>query len=286
MKTWFSAGKKAAAILLLLLAGLAIASFESDGKTKSTAERLKIPILMYHEFTTDPAQWDYATVSPEKFYNDLRTLKDNGFTPIFFKDIDLARQGKVKLPGKSVLITIDDGYYSTYEFAYPILKQMNMKATISIIGWSVGREYHNDGITPITRHFTWEQGKEMYESGLVDIQSHSFNLHNQSDGEHGVAPYTRETQEAYIERFKRDTLRIKELIEKRIGNEVVVYTYPYGVHNHMSETILRELGFKYSLTVDDGVSDFNANPYLLKRINVPFDLSSMELIKKIERENQ
>jgi peptidoglycan/xylan/chitin deacetylase (PgdA/CDA1 family) len=261
---------------------LVVSGCGGDEEAVAPAGPLKIPVLMYHEVTTDSTKWDYATISPEKLRSDLTALRDNGFTPIFFKDIDQARKGKANLPVKPVLVTFDDGYYNNYEFAYPILQEMKMKATISVIGWSVGRQYHLDNVTLITRHFTWEEGKEMYDSGLVDIQSHSFNLHNQSDTENGVAPFPGESAADYTKRFKADTQKLKDLIESKIGNKVIVYTYPYGVYNETSEALIKELGFEYSLTVDDGVSDFNVSPYLLKRINAPIEMPSADLIKAIE----
>lgn len=243
----------------------------------------QIPILMYHEISTAPTSWNHGTISPDKFRSDLKTLADHGYTPIFFSDVDLARTGKQALPDKPVLITFDDGYFCNYEFAYPILKEMNMKATFSIIGWSVGRHYRRDGVTAITPHFSWDEAKEMVDSGVIEIQHHSNELHNQTEFRKGAGPYDGESKAEFRERFRKDTLALKREIESRLGKEVMVYTYPYGFYSEDTEAVLKELGFRYSLTVVNGVSDFSQSTYLLKRINVPCDLSGGKLIQAMEQ---
>jgi hypothetical protein len=60
-----------------------------------------------------------------------------------------------------------------------------------------------------------------------------------------------------------------------------VFTYPFGIYNEISENIIKELGFKVSLTVEDGVSDFSNGLNLLKRINMTHYQTSVELMKKI-----
>ena len=72
---------------------------------------------------------------------------------------------------------IDDGYRSNYTKAYPVLKEKNMKALISIIGWSVGRETMPGGIIPINPHCSWAELKEMQDSGLVEIGNHTYDMH-------------------------------------------------------------------------------------------------------------
>jgi peptidoglycan/xylan/chitin deacetylase (PgdA/CDA1 family) len=268
---------------LFIIAMLAVLGASCAKKATAPVMPGKVPILMYHEVNPDSSAWDYATVSPDKLRADLTALKSHGYTPILFKDIDKARAGKGTLPEKPVLVTFDDGYYNNYQYAYPILKEMKMKATISIIGWSVGRQYRMDGVTPITRHFTWEEAKEMVKSGLIDIEHHSYNLHNQTDTEKGVLPHPGETKEQYRERFKADTLKLKQEIESKLGTKVNVYTYPYGFYNEDSEAVLKELGFQYSMTVEDGVSDFSGGTFLLKRINVPFNMTEDQLIQAMER---
>ncbi len=243
-------------------------------------EQNKVPILMYHHLTYDSDQWNSSTISPDQFKKEMLYLKALGYSTINFEEyIEFKENGK-KLPDNPIIITFDDGYYSNYEYAYPILKELNMKATISIIGWSVGREYEKDNVTPISRHFTWEQAKEMYESGLIDIQSHSYDLHSINNEIKSADKLPTETQEQYVKKFKEDTINSRKLIESNLKSKVLVYTYPHGVYNNTTEKILKELGFKVSLSTEYGISDLNNGMYHLRRINMS-SIKSHELINSI-----
>ncbi len=120
----------------------------------------------------------------------------------------------------------------------------------------------------------------MYDSGLIDIQCHSYDLHSINGDERSTNKLPNETQTEYAKRFKEDTLNAKQLIESNVGNKVIVYSYPLGFYNDITEEVLKETGFKASLTTQYGISDFSNGLYLLKRINMP-SMKSKELINKI-----
>lgn len=173
----------------------------------------KIPILMYHHISENHEEWNESTISPMRFKEDMLYLKALNYNTIDFRDYINFKEVNKPLPENPIIITFDDGYLSNYKYAYPILKELNMKATISIIGWSVGRNYHKDGITPIKEHFNWEQAKEMYDSGVMDIQHHTFDLHNIGDNitfGKGIEKMTGESVEQYTIRFTIDTLKLKK----------------------------------------------------------------------------
>ncbi|MBO8168569.1 MAG: polysaccharide deacetylase family protein [Thermoanaerobacteraceae bacterium] len=249
----------------------------AGGQLTDKATPPELPILMYHHLSEKPSLWNSIIVSPKKFKEDMLYLKVMGYNTIHFKDyLDYVNNRK-ELPDNPIIITLDDGYKSNYTHAYPILKKLNMKAMISVIGNLVGVE----GGTPLAySHFDWEEAREMYNSGVIDIQPHSFALHHPGDATHGkgVLPRPGEDQESHERRFRQDTVRIKKLIESNVGNEVIVYTYPYGVYNNTTEKILKDLGFKFTLTVNHGLADLS-NGYTLNRINVPADMSSAELVR-------
>lgn len=253
------------------------------------SEQFKIPILMYHHLSEDSSKWNSGVVSPDKFREDMLYLTTLGYTTIHFGEyIDFLENGST-LPDNPILITFDDGYYSNYEYAYPILKKYNMKATFLIIGWSVGRTTFIDSDKPIIPHFSWEEAKEMYDSGLVDIQHHTYDLHSPEGLSYGyqvpcsigVDKIPNETQEEYEARFIADTIKLKNMIEEKIGNDVFVYAYPYGVHNETTEKLLQDLGFKVSLTTISGITDIKDSLIGLKRIHMPSDMCSIDLFKNI-----
>lgn len=238
------------------------------GNLGQPQKNINVPILMFHHLSLDSSKWNYITMSPDRFEEKMHKLKQSGFNTISFKDYIDYINGKMVLPKNPIIITFDDGYYSNYEYAFPILKKLNMKATISVVGWSMGRELGKDNISSINKHFTWEQAKEMYDSGLIDIQSHSYDLHDYNRDSMGVNRKAYESQEQYEKRFKDDTYKMMNLIKTHIGNEPLVYTYPYGIYNETTEKVLKELGYKVTLTTIDGVSEVFDDLFLLKRINV------------------
>ena len=127
------------------------------------------PVLTYHRVTTDQSQVSDWTVTAEKFEKDIKSLLDNGYTPIF--SADLVKTDKVigLIPEKPVIIQFDDGYSSVYELAYPILKKYNVKAEVYIItDYTYEMPTGNNGNT----FLGWKQLSEMEASGLVRTGLH------------------------------------------------------------------------------------------------------------------
>ena len=271
---------------LLLLQCTTHTSFSAEANQKDTHE---IPILMYHHISENEKEWNSAIISPQKFRDDLLKLQEKGYTTILPKDLIAYKNGLAPLPEKPIMITFDDGYYSNYLYAFPILQELGAKATICVIGNKVGINQDQQDAVPDGTYVTlsWEQGKEMYDSGLVDIQAHSYDLHEPAIPSMGIAAgvgqHTNETKESYIERFTEDTLKIIHLIEENIGNEVLLYAYPYGIYNRMSEQVLKELGIQITLTVNHGLANIQKSLFTLNRINSPQSLSSEKLVIVLSR---
>ncbi|MCF6410089.1 polysaccharide deacetylase family protein [Pseudalkalibacillus salsuginis] len=127
----------------------------------------EIPILMYHHFTES----ETTTVSVERFKEQMLAIKNAGYNTITDDQLYRFLYYKKPLPEKLIMITMDDSYESNYIHAYPILKELGMKATIYIV---VSDQEKTPGTIP---HLTWEQTEEMYKSGVMDIQSHTFDSH-------------------------------------------------------------------------------------------------------------
>src|SRR5690606_15026423 len=82
-----------------------------------------IPVLMYHDLTKVKQSDNVSVLEVKNFEEQMAYLKKNNWTAITPRQLELWVQGKLKLPEKSVLITFDDGYESTIELGYPILKR-------------------------------------------------------------------------------------------------------------------------------------------------------------------
>ncbi|MFW6025069.1 MAG: S-layer homology domain-containing protein [Candidatus Woesearchaeota archaeon] len=224
----------------------------------------QVPILCYHAFTTDKsvAQNDLIYVTAEKFEKDLKYLKENDYTPVFVKDLNKP------LPKNPVVITIDDGYKDNYDIAYPLIKKYNSKATISIIGLYIDEQIGRE-------KFDWTQAKEMVDSGFIDIQHHTYDLHR-TEGftnnglacNKGVLKLETESINEYKKRITDDFLILKEKIESNLGYTPTVFTYPYGKYNQISEEVYKDLGIEFTLSTRHGIANMNDGNYLLKRLDV------------------
>lgn len=254
------------------------------------SEEVYLPILMYHHIDDHPERFESGTITPERFAEDMHKLVELGFETIDTKAIRLHLEGKQRLPDRPILITIDDGYRSVYEHVFPVLQQYNLKAISTVIGSSIGRETHLFHGTPIIPHFSWEEAIEMSESGLVDIQSHSFDLHRPGllkNEPRGAEMLADESEHQYKERFRKDTVRNERYIEEHLHNEVVLYAYPYGIYNEMTEDILKELGYIMTLTTEPGIAKISTHSehlFILPRINMARFSSSQEAFQAIIRE--
>ena len=110
---------------------------------KNNRPSVNIPILLYHDFTVnvpekDPDNFNYIN-TPDSFEENIKTLLENGYTFLSFKDLNDAYNNKSKLPKKPILITFDDGYYSNYKYIFPILKKYSVKASIFIVTDNIGK---------------------------------------------------------------------------------------------------------------------------------------------------
>lgn len=223
-----------------------------------------IPILMYHnilpseEITNNSAQ-----VSVEVFKEQLKALKNAGYTSIDFNEYKLYKEGKYKLPSKPFIITFDDGYMDNYTIAYPILKEMELKATYFVSSQYVGV------MTTTTPHFDWEQAKEMEASGFIDIQSHTLTHANMSLT---TTNYTREISESF------------KLIEDNLGErDIKVLCYPQFKSNWKSRNTAKELGVDFQITTLATVDNNNYVPTQLHRIHTHNLMSEKQLLAEINK---
>lgn len=274
--------------LLLLLAGCQDSGGEvneevngqTDEQTADQEDVMTLPVLMYHDFSEDVE--DSLTVHPEDLDDHLTALYDAGYETVTDQDIVDFREGdEDALPDQPILITIDDGYVSNYELAYPIFEEHEMKATIYVIAERRDTGYDN--------HFTWEQAREMQDSGWINIQHHSYNHHEYVETASGgeepilVAVQPEETQEEYRERIHEDLQKAKERIEEEVGNHVHSLTFPYGRYNEEVLEVSREIGLDLFFTVREAMNGMEEiETGILHRFNVPGGMSGDELIAMLE----
>jgi len=205
-----------------------------------------VPILCYHRFGTKTSK---LNVTPAAFEQQMEWLARNGYTVVTLARLARFLDGKEALPAKSVAITIDDGYRSSYEIAYPILRKYGFPATVFLYTDFVGA---SDAMT-------WAQMKDMTSSGLVTIQPHSKSHANLTQR------LPNETDARYRDRIRREVDAPVTVIKERLAEPIFAFAYPYGDVNEYVVDLLVKDSVGQGVTVTPGGNPFYAYPYMLRR---------------------
>ncbi|MDP3998623.1 MAG: polysaccharide deacetylase family protein [bacterium] len=215
------------------------------------------PILIYHHvMNSQKASEILATnlnISPDVFRQQIDYLIGNGYQIIGLDEMMNGLQTS-SLPSRPAVLTFDDGYSDFYDNAFPVLKEKNIKATVFVISQLVGGE----------RYLSWEQIREMADSGLILIGDHTLNHLS-------LSQLSREEQHNQI-------VSAKNIIEEQIKKPVSFFAYPYGDFNPQAEEILKEAGFSGAVTVGHSDPQCTGLPYELSRIRIgPVSLKNFGL---------
>src|ERR1700693_4899678 len=139
-------------------------------------------VLCYHAIPAGLNGGDAAN-SVSNFTTHLTWLRENGYTAISVDDVLQAKAGRKPLPQRAYLLTVDDGYEDFYVNVFPILKAYKIPAVMAVVGRWIenGPDPEQSRLDPLyvkQQFVTWAQVKEMADSGLVEVASHSFDLHH------------------------------------------------------------------------------------------------------------
>ena len=251
----------------------------------SAFAEVTVPILMYHhlaEIADNP--W---TVTPDNFERQMQWLTGTGFNTVSLRQLYNFVHFGADLPENPVVITFDDGYLSVYEYAFPILYRYGLNASIFVIGSQVGTSYYKDTGHPTTPKFCLRQARTMTDSGLIEIQSHTYDMHQWAPFEIGPARENilimyGENYDDYIAFLTYDHLRISYLVENATGQSVFALAFPLGIYDELSLDVLRSLGVSVTLTVRHGLNIISESSpdslHLLNRKNVSDALSEYEFL--------
>jgi len=214
-----------------------------------------IPILMLHHF--DEKGSGSAVLSYEKFEHVLSLLKENNYNTVTFKDLmDFVKSAK-PLPENPVVLTFDDGYTSNYEYVYPTLKKFDYKATIFVIGDSVGCSKYKNTDVDIIPHFDKSALIEMVNSGYIDIYSHTYDMHRSAQIEQtdnvraNIRPLENEKVNDYITALNDDINKQNELFGECGLKAPNVLAFPGGKYRPISNTVLRMNGYDATITTNE-----------------------------------
>ncbi len=239
-------------------------------------------VLCYHDVQEDVrVKPDPFAVNTAQLVAQFAWLKENGFHVIGVDDVIAAREGKRALPEKAVLLSFDDGYRSTYTRVYPLLRLFNYRAVIALSGHWLdapdGATVEYDGKqVPREAFLSWEQVAEMTASGLIEVASHSYDLHRgipanpQGNLIPAVVAYRfdagrYEDDRAHAARLRADLARNSALIKAKTGRAPRVMVWPYGQASGQAIEIARDLGMTVAMNLDGGANDAGGDLARIRR---------------------
>lgn len=260
-----------------------------------------LTIIGYHEITAEKNAVipDYA-VTTKQFELHLDWLIKNGYHFVTVNQIIRAKEGKFKLPTKPVLLTVDDGYQSFYQYAYPIIKQRKIPVVLSVVGsWLETKPNQlvqfGDEKLDRSKLLTWEELKTMQNSGLVEIGSHSYNLHRgimgNPQGNSEPAATTREydpktkqyeSDQAYADRIYHDLKKNNQLLKAHGLKAPRIMVWPYGRYNMQAVEIAKKAGMPITISLDDGPDHIEKSLGHLNRILVEGGMTTDALAQEIQ----
>ena len=216
-------------ILILAIISFLIYEIATVNKTYYIGEKnLQIPVFVYHDIVEDESQieYDYMQTTAKQFEKQITGLMKLGYKPISYEDLVAYKNGEKAIPKWSFLITFDDGYTGVYKYAFEIAKKYNIPMTSFEISDTVG----------IPGYYTWDEAREMKESGLMSIYLHGYTH----------IEYDKETPE----RVLSDTNKAQEDLQNQLGdnNILKVFTYPYGLSTNEERSLLWQAGYIQNLT--------------------------------------
>ncbi len=251
-------------LMLLLLCTLGMVA---PAKAESGQKYL---VLCYHSvpsvFNGDP-----DGVSVLNLAQQLAWLRESGYTPIRMQDVIRAKNGIQPLPERAFLLTVDDGFADFYTHVYPLLKFFKVPAVFGVVGrWIEEKgvqQNETDKYFRQQRFVTWEQVKEMSDSGLVEIASHSYDLHHGilANPQGNLKPaavtlqfnpktHSYETPEQQRQRVRNDLETNSMLIQKHTGKPPRIMVWPYGAVDNVGVQEAANVGMPINFTLRDGLA--------------------------------
>ncbi|HYR57161.1 MAG TPA: polysaccharide deacetylase family protein [Chthoniobacteraceae bacterium] len=213
-------------------------------------------VLCYHNIE-DKSSMKALTISTAEFEKELQAIKDNKFTVIPMQDFLAFRRGEKDIPVKSCIITLDDGWISSYTNAWPLLKKFGYPFTLFIYVNYVGTG---------GKSMSWDQLGEMRDAG-VDIECHTYSHSNLRAPGGGMDRLHAEMVKKDVATLgvdgwmRKEIVESKQVIEKQLGIKCNAFAYPFGNYNQKARDMVKEAGYEAAFTVYGQQLHFSTPPF-------------------------
>jgi len=201
---------------------------------------------MLHQVTPN-VEASGMNMPPQKFEQLLQHLQKKGSVFCFVSEL-----AQYQDQPNVVALSFDDGFLDNYQYAYPLLKKYNAKATIYLAT-------KIDGIETLT----FEQIQEMYNSGLIEFGAHT---------QHHVNLLKLSDEDAY-----REIQASKVDVEALVG-KCPSFAYPFGRFNHKHQQMVKEIGFVNAVSTRKKIEAYNAtNQFNLPRVSTHGAMNALQM---------
>ncbi|MBO6485474.1 MAG: polysaccharide deacetylase family protein [Pelagibacteraceae bacterium] len=195
---------------------------------------------MYHRF--DENKYPSTNIKLDDFKSHINLIENSEFE--FISHGQFEDSIKKNNLGKKILLTIDDGFYSFYKNAWPILKEKKIPFILFINTKTVG----SNG------YMNWSQIKEISQFNFVHIGNHSHShayLVDKND-----------------EEIKKDLQTSIKIFKEKLNHETNFFAYPFGEYKNSYKKIVQNLGFQYAFGQHSGVMDKTKDKFELPRFPI------------------
>ena len=237
---------------------ISILSFQNNLYSDSPLEEIDdfgIISLMYHRFEEN--KYPSTNIKINDFKKHLEIIEENKIKFINPKNFeDELKNNKLQ---KKVLLTIDDGFLSFYENAWPILKNKKIPFILFISTREVGN----------FNYMSWEQIKEISEENFVEIGNHSHTHEYLADENNEV--------------IKEDIEKSISIFKKNLGKNSNFFSYPFGEYSNNFKNIIKQFGFKFAFGQHSGVIDETKDFYELPRYPINEKYGEIKRFKSLTK---
>ena len=209
--------------------------------------------LMYHRFEEN--KYPSTNIRIKDFIQHIKIIEKNKIQ--FVNPKNFEHELKNNKTQKKILLTIDDGFSSFYENAWPLLKEKKIPFILFVSTREVGA----------TNYMTWDQIKEVSREDFVEIGNHSHTHEYLVD----------ENKELILEDIEKSI----SIFKNQMGKNSDFFSYPFGEYSLEFKNIIRSLGFKYALGQHSGVMDETKDYYELPRFPINEKYGEIKRFKSI-----
>lgn len=249
----------------------------------------RLPVLMYHHFAPESP---YGTiVSFDRFREQMTAVKEAGYQAVTIPQVvDYVVSG-TPLPDRAVLITMDDGYTSNVTDAAPVLEELGLRATVFVIGANEGEELYIHSGEPLSPpRFSYEEAAPWVEKGVLDVQSHTFDMHQLSSyhysGRDGMLAMDGESGGDYRAALLADMEQFRRRRAGRAATDLIALAFPFGYYTRELDDILAAEGIAATFTTDERINRLiPGNTRCLRmmgRLNVTEDWTGEDLVRRLD----